>query len=89
GAAGRIRGAKVSPDDALEFLPLLELPGSVDPLRVGGLVAAEGLSEGEPGTLRVTVAGEPVAIARRDDEGLRVLHLFPPGPRFGRGKRAP
>lgn len=88
-AAERIRLAMVSPEEALAFLPRLRLPASAAPLRAGGLVPAVGLPEGEDGTCRLAIGpGGDVGVGRRSPEGVRTLFLFPPGPRFGRGRRA-
>lgn len=89
-AADVLRRSKVSPDDALSFFDTLELPRSAEPLRVGGVLPPDLLPDGEPGTFRLALGdGNAVGIGRRNDEGLHVLYLFPPGPRFGRGKRTP
>jgi tRNA pseudouridine55 synthase len=87
-AADRIRRALVPLGEALAFLPRLRLPASAGPLRCGGLVPAALLPDGENGTCRLALGpGGDVGIGRRTDEGVRTLFLFPPGPRFGRGRR--
>ncbi|MBZ0267792.1 hypothetical protein K8I85_06520, partial [bacterium] len=88
-AAARIRGATVSPEDALAFLGELAVPAAAQPIRVGELVPLSSLPDGAEGFVRLTGAGgAPIGIGRRTEEGLRALYLFPPPPRFGRSRRA-
>jgi tRNA pseudouridine55 synthase len=89
-AADAIREAMIPAEEALAFLPRLDLPAAASPLRVGGLVPAGQVPESEEGTYRLGLGpGADVGIGRRTEEGVRPLFLFPPSARFGRGRRAP
>lgn len=86
-AARDIRAAVIPPREALEFLPALELPESVDTPRANTRVPPELLPEGPTGFCRIAFPGQPsVAVGNRTLEGLQILYVFPPRD-FGRGKR--
>lgn len=88
-AADRLRAARIDAEDALDFLPVVELPESVAPLRANTRMLPETLPAGEFGLVRLALPRQPdVGVGRRDEDGLHVLYLFPPRTRFGRGKRA-
>ncbi|MEZ5065472.1 MAG: tRNA pseudouridine(55) synthase TruB [bacterium] len=87
-AAAAIGRAKVDPDQALEFLPECDLSTGPDPVRAGALLPRDRAPEDVEGVVRVRLpGGRHGGIARIDDEGVRVLHLFPPGSTWGRGRR--
>jgi tRNA pseudouridine55 synthase len=89
GAAESIRAARRSPGEALEFLPVRRLTAVSEPLRAGARIPADRLEEGPQGVVRLGLPGGGIAgIATVDEEGARLLHLFPPGSPWGRGRRS-
>jgi tRNA pseudouridine55 synthase len=93
GAADAVRAACIPPEEALAFLPALEVRDTA-PLVAGALLAGTATAgtapPAEPGVLvRLLVPGGRVSgVARLTSEGARVLHVFPPA-RAGRAPRRP
>jgi len=89
GGVQAIRAARRSPGEALEFLPVRKLTAVPEPLRAGTQVPLDRLEDGPPGVIRLGLPGGGIAgIGTVDAEGMRVLHLFPPGSPWGRGRRS-
>ncbi len=90
-AAEAIRAARISPEEALAFLPAIEVVAAA-PFAPGAIAAAasdEPSSAGSDTLVRLVDAGRRVlGVGRRTPEGLRVLHVFPPA-RTGRSPRRP
>jgi tRNA pseudouridine55 synthase len=88
-AAEVVRRACLTPEASLEFLPARATSADAATLRVGALLPREA-SGGPDGLVRLVDSGKRlVAIARVGEEGVRLLHVFPPKGAFGRGRREP
>jgi len=79
-----IRAKSMSPSKALEFLPASRATIPLRGLRVGAILEEQEGTE-SASTVRVVVeGGRAAAIARRTEEGLRVVYVFPPPARVAR-----
>ena len=89
GAVDVVRKACIAPEAALEFLPAATTLLDRAALRVGALLPRDAAFVGH-GLVRLVDSGRRlVAIARAGEEGLRVLHVFPPKGVLRRGRREP
>jgi tRNA pseudouridine55 synthase len=82
-----VRAAGMSQEDALAFLPAIEVPGTVSgPPAVGVRWDAAAAPEG-PSTVRLLRGGRTVALGRAEAGSVRVVHVLPGPDRFGRRPR--
>jgi len=88
-AAEALGAARRTPAESLEFLPVRKLTAITEPLRAGAQVPLDRLEDGPDGVIRLGLPGGGIAgIGTVGAEGARVLHLFPPGSPWGRGRRS-
>jgi len=83
-AAGAVRAAGVPPDEALGFLPEVELPAiAATGLRVGAGWAHAGAPDGP---VRLVRRGGTLGVGRAEAGVVSVLYVFAGSARFGRGR---
>jgi tRNA pseudouridine55 synthase len=78
----------VTPHEALSFLPAVAMPPSVAPRRQGELLPLPPDAPAGDLVRLLDARGAVQGVGRREERGVRILHLLPAASLFGRGRRS-